>query len=53
MLVNVTIKGRPIIFVSNEFTTFYRYSRDDVYLKDAILEFMAGEKTRKSLVSRK
>ncbi|XP_063681709.1 potassium voltage-gated channel protein eag-like [Bolinopsis microptera] len=50
MLVNVTIPSFPVVFVSNEFTTFYRYSRNDVYLKDARLAFMMGPCTRKGIL---
>lgn len=50
MLVNVTIPSFPVVFVSNEFTSFYRYARNDVYLKDARLEFMMGPNTRKGML---
>lgn len=50
MLVNSSIPSLPIVFVSNEFTSFYRYARDDVYLKDARLEFMIGPKTKKKIM---
>ena len=50
MLVNVTIPSFPVVFVSNEFTSYYRYSRNDVYLKDARLAFMMGPHTRKGIL---
>ncbi|KAL5254586.1 hypothetical protein ACHWQZ_G014137 [Mnemiopsis leidyi] len=50
MLVNVSIPNFPVVFVSNEFTSFYRYARNDVYLKDARLQFMMGPHTRKGML---
>ena len=50
MLVNVSIPGFPIVFVSNEFSSFYRYARNDIYLKNAKLQFMMGPKTRKGIL---
>ena len=50
MLVNASIPSFPIVYVSNEFTTFYRYERNDVFLADARLNFMMGPKTRQAML---
>lgn len=51
VLVNTEHADFPIVYVSDEFLAFWRYSRKQIFLKDGRLSMLVGDSTKPSFVS--
>ncbi|XP_063679825.1 potassium voltage-gated channel subfamily H member 1-like [Bolinopsis microptera] len=51
VLVNTEHEDFPIVYVSDEFLSYWKYSRKQIFLKDGRLPMLVGESTRADFVS--